>query len=112
MIRTASFSNIGSGPRVFIPLTFPSFPTTNWIITLPWIPFFWAQKKGIQGRVIIQFVVGKDGNVSGIKTRGPDPILEKEAVRIISLLPKIKPAEIEGRKVRVPFSTSITFKLY
>mgnify|MGYP001112759107 FL=1 len=71
-----------------------------------------AQKKGIQGRVIIQFVVGKDGNVSGIKTRGPDPILEKEAVRIISLLPKIKPAEIEGRKVRVPFSTSITFKLY
>ena len=70
-----------------------------------------AQKKGVQGRVIIQFVVGKDGNVSGIKTRGPDPILEKEAVRIISLLPKIKPAEIEGRKVRVPFSTSITFKL-
>ena len=38
-------------------------------------------------------------------------MLEKEAVRIISLLPKIKPAEIEGRKVRVPFSTSITFKL-
>ena len=70
-----------------------------------------AQKQGIQGRVIIQFVVGKDGNVSGIRTRGPDPILEKEAVRIISLLPKIKPAEIEGRKVRVPFSTSITFKL-
>ena len=70
-----------------------------------------AQKQGIQGRVIIQFVVGKDGNVSGIRTRGPDPILEKEAVRIISLLPKIKPGEIEGRKVRVPFSTSITFKL-
>ena len=70
-----------------------------------------AQKQGIQGRVIIQFVVGKDGNVSGIRTRGPDPILEKEAVRIISLLPKIKPGEIEGRKVRIPFSTSITFKL-
>ena len=70
-----------------------------------------AQDKGIQGRIWIKFVVGKDGNVSGIKTRGPDPILEKEAVRIISLLPKIKPAEIEGRKVRVPFSTSITFKL-
>ena len=70
-----------------------------------------AQKKGIQGRVIIQFVVGKDGNVGGIKTRGPDPILEKEAVRIISLLPKIKPGEMEGRKVRVPFSTAITFKL-
>ena len=47
-----------------------------------------AQEQGIQGRVIIQFVVEKDGNVSGIRTRGPDPILEKEAVRIISLLPK------------------------
>ena len=70
-----------------------------------------AQDKGIQGRIIIQFVVGKDGNVTGIRTRGPDPILEKEAVRIISLLPQIKPAEIEGRKVRVPFSTAITFKL-
>jgi TonB family protein len=70
-----------------------------------------AQDKGIQGRIWIKFVVGKDGNVSGIKTRGPDPILEKEAVRIISLLPKIKPGEMEGRKVRVPFSTAITFKL-
>ena len=70
-----------------------------------------AQEKGIQGRIFVMFMVGKDGNVSGIKTRGPDPILEKEAVRIISLLPKIKPGEMEGRKVRVPFSTAITFKL-
>lgn len=70
-----------------------------------------AQKKGIQGRIIILFVIGKDGNVTGIKTRGPDPILEKEAVRIISLLPKIKPGEVGGIKVRVPFSTAINFKL-
>ncbi len=70
-----------------------------------------AQEKGIQGRIFVMFMVGKDGNVSGIKTRGPDPILEKEAVRIISLLPKIKPGEVGGIKVRVPFSTSITFKL-
>jgi TonB family protein len=70
-----------------------------------------AQKKGIQGRIIILFLIGKDGNVTGIKTRGPDPILEKEAVRIISLLPKIKPGEVGGIKVRVPFSTAINFKL-
>ena len=70
-----------------------------------------AQEKGIQGRIFVMFMVGKDGNVSGIKTRGPDPILEKEAVRIISLLPKIKPGEVGGIKVRVPFSTSINFKL-
>jgi len=70
-----------------------------------------AQDNGIQGRIWIKFVVGKDGNVSEIKTRGPDPILEKEAVRIISLLPKIKPGEVGGIKVRVPFSISIDFKL-
>ena len=70
-----------------------------------------AQEMGIQGRIWIKFVVGKDGNVSGIKTRGPDPILEKEAIRIISLLPKIKPGEVGGFKVRVPYKTSITFKL-
>ena len=69
-----------------------------------------AQEKGIQGRIFVMFMVGKDGNVTGIKTRGPDPILGKEAARIISLLPKIKPGEVGGIKVRVPFSTSITFK--
>ena len=70
-----------------------------------------AQKNGIQGRVFVQFMIGKDGSISGIRTRGPDPILEKEAVRIISLLPKIKPGEVGGIKVRVPFSIPIEFKL-
>ena len=70
-----------------------------------------AQEKGIQGKIWIKFVVGKDGNVSGIKARGPDPILEKEGIRIISLLPKIKPGEFGGIKVRVPFNISLDFKL-
>ena len=70
-----------------------------------------AQKKGIQGKVYVQFMIGKDGSISGIRTRGPDKNLEKEAKRIISLLPKIKPGEIGGIKVRVPFSMPIGFKL-
>ena len=70
-----------------------------------------AQKKGIQGKVYVQFMIGKDGSISGIRTRGPDKNLEKEAKRIISLLPKIKPGEIGGIKVRVPFSMPIAFKL-
>ena len=70
-----------------------------------------AQKEGIQGRVFVKFIVGKDGNIMGLEARGPYLILEKEAIRIISLLPKIKPGEIEGRKVRVPFSIPITFGL-
>ena len=70
-----------------------------------------AQKKGIQGRIIIQFVVGKDGNIGGISTRGPSKILEDEAKRIISLLPKMSPGTQRGRPIKVPFSTSITFRL-
>ena len=70
-----------------------------------------AQKNGIQGRVFVQFMIGIDGNVTGIRTRGPDNNLEKEAKRIISLLPKIKPGKSNGIRVRVPFSMPITFRL-
>ena len=65
----------------------------------------------IQGRVFIQFVIDIDGSIEGIRTRGPHPLLEKEANRIISLLPKITPGSKNGKLVKVPFSIPITFKL-
>ena len=70
-----------------------------------------AQKTGIQGRVFVQFIIDKDGSIVGIRTRGPHPILEIEAKRIISILPKFIPGYVDGKAVRVPFSMSITFKL-
>jgi protein TonB len=70
-----------------------------------------AQEMGIQGRVFVMFTIGKDGNISGIKTRGPDKNLEKEAKRIIDKLPKMTPGKQRGRPVRVPFSIPIQFKL-
>ena len=70
-----------------------------------------AQEMGIQGRVFVQFMIGKDGNISGIKTRGPDKNLEKEANRIIAKLPRMTPGAQRGRPVRVPFSIPIQFKL-
>ena len=71
-----------------------------------------AQKTGIQGRVFVYFIIDKDGSVVGIKTRGPHPILEIEAKRIISRLPKFVPGlDSDGKAVRVPFSVPITFKL-
>ena len=70
-----------------------------------------AQEMGIQGRVFVQFTIGKDGSISGIRTRGPDKNLEKEAKRIISRLPRMTPGKQRGRPVRVPFSIPITFKL-
>ena len=70
-----------------------------------------AQKTGIQGRVFVQFIIDKDGSIVGIRTRGPHPILEIEAKRIISILPKFIPGYVDGKAVRVPFSIPISFKL-
>ena len=71
-----------------------------------------AQKTGIQGRVFVQFIIDKDGSIVGIRSRGPHPILEIEAKRIISRLPKFIPAlDSDGKAVKVPFSVPITFKL-
>ena len=70
-----------------------------------------AQVLGIQGRVFVQFMIGKDGNISGIRTGGAHSILEREAYRIISLLPKFTPGINRGKAVRVPFSIPIDFRL-
>lgn len=70
-----------------------------------------AQKLGIQGRVYVKFVMDKKGEIFGVRTRGPHKLLEKEAVRIISLLPKMKPGMHDGKEVNVPFSIPIAFKL-
>ena len=70
-----------------------------------------AQEMGIQGRVYVQFIISKDGSITGIRTRGPDKNLEKEANRIISKLPTMTPGKQRGRPVRVPFSIPITFRL-
>jgi len=70
-----------------------------------------AQKLGIEGRVFIQFMIGKDGSIGGIRTRGPHQYLEREAYRIISLLPRMTPGIQRGRYVRVPFTITITFRL-
>ena len=70
-----------------------------------------AQEMGIQGRVYVNFVISKEGNITNIKIGGPDKNLEKEAHRIISLLPNITPGKQRGKPVNVPFSIPIVFKL-
>jgi periplasmic protein TonB len=70
-----------------------------------------AQEMGIQGRVYVQFIISKDGSITGIRTRGPDKNLEKEAQRIIERLPVMIPGKQRGRPVRVPFSIPINFRL-
>ena len=71
-----------------------------------------AQDLGISGKVFMQFVIDKDGSIVDIKiARSPDDNLAKEAMLIISKLPKMTPGKQRGRAVRVPFSIPITFRL-
>ena len=69
-----------------------------------------ALELGIQGKVFVLFVIDANGEVSSIRSRGPDKILEKEAERIIKLLPKMIPGKQRGKPVKVPYSVPILFK--
>lgn len=71
-----------------------------------------AKKAGKQGRVTVQFVVEKDGSISNVSTlRGVEPDLDKEAVRVISEMPKWKPAMQRGETVRVRYTVPVMFRL-
>lgn len=71
-----------------------------------------AQENGIQGRVIVQFVVNQDGSiVDPIVMRSVDPYLDKEALRVISTMPKWKPGMQRGKAVRVKYTVPVTFRL-
>ena len=71
-----------------------------------------AQEKGIQGRVIVQFVVNRDGSIVEPKVvRGVDPELDAEALRVISIMPKWKPGKQKGEAVRVKYTIPVMFRL-
>ena len=71
-----------------------------------------AQENGIQGRVLVQFVVNKDGSIVDPKVlRSVDPALDKEAMRVVSAMPKWQPGKQRGKTVRVKFTLPVTFRL-
>lgn len=71
-----------------------------------------ATQQGIEGRVICQFVVEKDGSIDSVKAvRGVHPLLDTEAVRVVSSMPKWKPGKLRGEPVRVKYTVPINFKL-
>jgi len=66
----------------------------------------------VQGKIYIEFVVEKDGNLSNIKIiRSLDPFCDKEAIRIVRLMPKWKPGKLKNKKVRTKIEIPITIKL-
>lgn len=71
-----------------------------------------AQENGIQGRIICNFVVERDGSITDVQVvRGVDPSLDKEAVRVIQQMPKWKPGKQRGSAVRVRFTLPVVFRL-
>ncbi|MCC8146283.1 MAG: energy transducer TonB [Bacteroidales bacterium] len=71
-----------------------------------------AAEQGIQGTVVLRFVVNPDGSVSNVEVIRPlNPNLDKEAVRVVSSMPKWRPGEQNGVKVPVYYSLPVRFRL-
>ena len=71
-----------------------------------------AQESGIQGRVICQFVVNRDGSIVDIEVvRSVDRSLDAEAIRVISGMPKWSPGKQRGKTVRVKYTLPVNFRL-
>lgn len=71
-----------------------------------------AQENGIQGRVILQFVVNRDGSIVDVTVaRSVDPYLDKEAVRVVKMMPKWTPGMQRGNPVRVKYTLPVMFRL-
>jgi len=71
-----------------------------------------AEENGIQGRVICTFVVERDGSITDVKiAKSVDPSLDKEAMRVVSSMPKWIPGKQNGSAVRVKYTLPVTFRL-
>ena len=71
-----------------------------------------AEDSSLQGTVVCQFIVEKDGSISNVNVvRSVDPLLDKEAVRVIESMPKWAPGKKDGQPVRVKYTIPIKFQL-
>ena len=71
-----------------------------------------AKEKGIQGRVTVQFIIDKEGNVTNSKvTRSVDKDMDAEAIRLVKAMPKWKPGMQKGKAVAVKYTVPVVFRL-
>ena len=71
-----------------------------------------AQENGVQGRVVVSFVVEKDGSITDVKVvRSVDPSLDKEATRVVKSMPRWIPGKQNGAAVRVKYNVPVSFRL-
>lgn len=71
-----------------------------------------AQENGVQGRVVVSFVVERDGSITDVRVvRSVDPSLDREAQRVVSSMPRWTPGKQNGSAVRVKYNVPVMFKL-
>lgn len=71
-----------------------------------------AQENGVQGRVVVSFVVERDGSITDVKVvRSVDPSLDREATRVVKSMPNWNPGKQNGSAVRVKYNVPVSFKL-
>lgn len=71
-----------------------------------------AAKNGVQGRVVVGFIIEPDGSITNVRIlRGVDPSLDREAMRVVSEMPKWTPGVKDGKKVRVRYQEPVAFRL-
>lgn len=71
-----------------------------------------AQENGVQGRVVVSFVVERDGSITDVRVvRSVDPSLDKEAQRVVRSMPRWTPGKQNGSAVRVKYNVPVSFKL-
>jgi len=71
-----------------------------------------AQAAGIQGRVIVQFIIDEEGYIIEPNiVKSVEPSLDKEALRLIKMLPQWKPGTLKGKAVKVKYTVPVAFKL-
>lgn len=71
-----------------------------------------AQENGVQGRVIVSFVVERDGSITDVRVvRSVDPSLDREATRVVKSMPRWSPGKQNGSAVRVKYTVPVVFRL-
>ncbi len=95
----------------FLGSTDPKVFLQKWVYTYMKYPQE-AVKNGIQGRVLVDFIIDENGKIRDVKVlKGADPLLDEEAVRIISGSPQWKPGKLRGQKVKSEMSLYVEFRL-
>jgi TonB family protein len=96
---------------VFLTSSDPSYFLEKWVYQYLKYPRY-AQENGIQGRVLVDFIIDESGNVRDVRvSRSIHTSLDDEAVRVISASPKWRPGRHRGKKVRVAVTMPVDFRL-